>query len=120
MSVKNLPAGDDAMRARLTSSWTLRERLVRFLWYFVEATLFRLSPRPLYRWRAFLLRLFGARVHPTCRIRSTVKVEVPWNLSAGPYTIIGDHAILYCLGPVSIGARVMISQYAHLCAGTHD
>jgi putative colanic acid biosynthesis acetyltransferase WcaF len=27
---------------------------------------------------------------------------------------------LYCLGPVSIGARVTISQGAHLCAGSHD
>ncbi|CAK9070509.1 Putative colanic acid biosynthesis acetyltransferase WcaF, partial [Durusdinium trenchii] len=32
----------------------------------------------------------------------------------------GDHAILYCLGPVTIGKRVMISQNAHICAGSHD
>ena len=33
---------------------------------------------------------------------------------------IGDHAIIYSLGPVHIGARAVISQYAHICAGTHD
>ena len=33
---------------------------------------------------------------------------------------IGDHAILYCLGMIKIGKRSIVSQYAHLCAGTHD
>ena len=33
---------------------------------------------------------------------------------------IGDYAILYSLGPITIGERSIISQYAHLCAGTHD
>jgi putative colanic acid biosynthesis acetyltransferase WcaF len=93
---------------------------VRFLWYFVEATFFRYSPRPFYRWRNFLLRLFGANVHKSCRIRSSVKIEVPWHLTVGAETIIGDDVILYCLGPVTIGERVTISQLAHLCAGTHD
>ena len=30
------------------------------LWWAVQATLFAWSPQILYRWRAFLLRLFGA------------------------------------------------------------
>jgi putative colanic acid biosynthesis acetyltransferase WcaF len=47
-------------------------------------------------------------------------VEIPWNLQVGAGTIIGDEVILYCLGLVTIGARVTISQYSHLCAGTHD
>ena len=33
---------------------------------------------------------------------------------------IGDYAILYSLGPITIGERSIISQCAHLCAGTHD
>ena len=106
--------------SRATSSWTFRERCARFLWYCVEASLFRFSPRPFYRWRTLLLRLFGARVAWNARIRSTVRIEVPWNLEIGDATIIGDEVILYCLGPVTIGARVTISQYSHLCAGTHD
>jgi putative colanic acid biosynthesis acetyltransferase WcaF len=110
----------DPLNARLTSSWTFRQRCVRFLWYWVEATVFRFSPRPCYRWRNFLLRLFGARVDRSCRIRPTVKIEIPWNLTVGCQTIIGDDVILYCLGAVTIGQRVTISQLGHLCAGTHD
>lgn len=28
--------------------------------------------------------------------------------------------ILYCLGAIVLGDRVTVSQYSHLCAGTHD
>jgi len=112
------PSG--SIQHRLTSGWTLREKIVRQLWYVVEATLFRLSPRPCYRWRNWLLRRFGARVHPTARIRPTATVEIPWNLTVGAHTVVGDYAILYCLGPVTLGDRATVSQYAHLCAGTHD
>lgn len=107
-------------KARHVSVWTTRQKVARQLWYFVEATVFRFSPRPMYRWRAWLLRCFGAKVHPTARIRPTATVEVPWNLTVGADSSVGDGAILYCLGTVRIGDRVMISQYAHLCAGTHD
>jgi putative colanic acid biosynthesis acetyltransferase WcaF len=111
---------DEALAARRTSPWTFREKLARAAWHCIEATLFRFSPQPMYRWRNWLLRRFGARVDPSARIRPTVRIEVPWNLSVGAETIIGDDAILYCLGAVTIGARSVISQYAHLCAGTHD
>ncbi len=38
----------------------------------------------------------------------------------GANACLGDGAIAYCLGEVTIGPRVSISQGAHLCAGTHD
>lgn len=113
-------AVDAALEARRTSSWTARQKIGRALWYVVEATLFRWSPQPCYRWRNWLLRRFGATVHPTARIRPSATVEVPWHLTVGPEAMVGDHAILYCLGNVTIGARCIVSQYAHLCAGTHD
>jgi len=111
---------NSSQHTRLASPWTLRQKLVRSLWYVVEATLFRFSPRPCYGWRNFLLRLFGAKIGEGCRIRSSVKIEIPWNLTVGAQTIIGDEVILYCLGLVAIGKRVTISQLGHICAGTHD
>jgi putative colanic acid biosynthesis acetyltransferase WcaF len=110
----------DPLLARVTSPWTIRQRVLRFVWYWVEGSIFRFSPRPFYRWRNLLLRLFGAGVDRSCRIRPTVKIEIPWNLTVGAQTIIGDDVLLYCLGPVTIGQRVTISQLGHLCAGTHD
>lgn len=105
---------------RHVSPWTRAEQVKRLLWQWTQATVFRFSPHPAYAWRAWLLRLFGAKLAPHVKIRRTVRVEIPWNLSIGEHSAVGDYAILYCLGPVTIGKFVTISQYAHLCAGTHE
>ena len=119
MSAPDLSKSQEALH-RHHSPWRTKEKLGRVMWSIVEATLFRLSPRSCYRWRNWLLRRFGAHVHPTARLRPTVRIEVPWNLTIGPSSSVGDHAILYCLGTVTLGTRVSISQYSHLCSGTHD
>ncbi len=103
-----------------TSPWTRGQRVKRQLWYIVQATVFRYSLYNAFGWRRFLLRLFGARLAPDVRIRPSARVEIPWNLTIGQNSSVGDFAILYCLGPVTLGRRVTISQYAHLCAGTHE
>lgn len=86
----------------------------------VQATLFRHSFHSWYGLRRALLSAFGAKLDPVVRIRRTVRIECPWNLAVGHDSAIGDRVVLYCLGPVSIGSRVTVSQGAHLCAGTHD
>ena len=45
---------------------------------------------------------------------------MPWNLQLGAGAVVGDGVVLYCLDYVSIGRRSTVSQYSHLCAGTHD
>jgi putative colanic acid biosynthesis acetyltransferase WcaF len=106
--------------ARHISAYSAREKIGRMLWAIVQVTAFRGSFHNWYRWRAWVLGAFGAKVHPTARIRRTVRIECPWNLSIGESSSVGDRAILYCLGPVTIGSRVSISQHAHICAGSHD
>ena len=86
----------------------------------VQATLFRHSFHSWYGLRRALLSAFGAKLDPVVRIRRTVRIECPWNLAVGHDSAIGDRVVLYCLGPVTIGSRVTVSQGAHLCAGTHD
>ena len=105
---------------RGNSPYSTREKIARVLWAVVQVTLFYPSFHNCYWWRRWLLRCFGARIDATARIRRTVRVECPWNLAVGGDTAIGDHANLYCLGPITIGHRVTLSQGAHLCAGTHD
>ena len=61
------------------------------------------------------------RPHPQNGADSSDRnIEVPWNLTVGAHTVIGDEVVLYCLGAITLGDRVTVSQYAHLCAGTHD
>ena len=107
-------------KARQKSPWRFREKVGRVLWWFVQATLFRWSFHSCYRWRVLLLRMFGAKVDWSARIRPSVRIEVPWNLIVERGAIVGDFVILYCLAPITLRGGTMISQYAHLCAGTHD
>jgi putative colanic acid biosynthesis acetyltransferase WcaF len=111
---------DQQIPPREVSQWTSRQKAVRVGWAVVESTLFRMSFHNWYPWRAWLLRRFGATVGRKVRIRRTVRIEIPWNLSLGDEVIVGDAVILYALGPITVGPRTLISQYAHLCAGSHD
>ncbi len=75
------------------------------LWWCVQATLFALSPQFMYRWRAFLLRLFGAKVGQGVIIRPSVRITYPWKVAIGDYSWIGDDVVLYSLGEISIGSN---------------
>ncbi len=101
-------------------SFSLRNRLGRVAWTLCESTLFRLSPRPFHALRSALLRLFGARIAAGVHVYPGVHVWAPWNLSMDTGASIGERAIIYNLARIEIGERAVISQGAHLCAGTHD
>lgn len=109
----------DISSNRAAQKWSASAQIGRILWW-VAAPLFRFSPRTLWGWRRMLLRTFGAKVGADAHIYPSVRITIPWNLDIGVQAAVGDHAILYALGPIQIGARATISQYAHLCAGTHD
>nr|WP_082851935.1 acetyltransferase [Sulfitobacter sp. HI0054] len=104
---------------RATRKWSRREQIARVLWA-LTWPLFRLSPRPLWKWRLLILRCFGAKVGADVHVYPTVRIAIPWNLELCDKCAIGDHAILYSLGRIYVGARATVSQGAHLCAGTHD
>jgi putative colanic acid biosynthesis acetyltransferase WcaF len=108
--------------AGTVAGWfSVREKLGRACWVAVESTMFRFSPKRADGFRAWLLRCFGARIEGRPEVlRRTVRIEVPWNIEFGERVQIGDHARLYSLGTIRIGAHSVISQYAHVCAGTHD
>jgi putative colanic acid biosynthesis acetyltransferase WcaF len=102
------------------ASFSLGNRLARVGWNLVHGTLFRWSPRPLHGWRSFLLRLFGAKVGRGAHVYPGAKIWAPWNVEIGEETGVADGATLYSQGKITLGRRVVISQGAHLCAGTHD
>jgi putative colanic acid biosynthesis acetyltransferase WcaF len=109
-----------AAERRHDSPYGAREKVARLLWGAVQATLFRLSFHNFYGWRRFLLRSFGATIDDSVHVMRTAKVTCPWNLAMGRNSCLGEGSHAYCLGPVTIGDRVSISQNVHLCAGTHD
>lgn len=104
---------------RSAQKWNRKQLAGRVLWA-LAAPLFALSPRPMWGWRRMLLRLFGAKVAREVHVYPSARISIPWNIAIGEQSAIGDRAILYALGPITIGERVTVSQGAHLCAGTHD
>jgi putative colanic acid biosynthesis acetyltransferase WcaF len=92
----------------------------RATWGIVQALLFRPSPRILHRWRNLLLRLFGARLHPTARVYPRARIWAPWNLDMAEFSCIADDVDVYTADRITIGAHSTVSQYGYLCAASHD
>jgi putative colanic acid biosynthesis acetyltransferase WcaF len=111
---------EEFRRTRGTSAATTSMRIKRVVWSIVQNTLYRYSFHTSSNWRAFLLRIFGATVGPGCTIRRSSRVYYPWNLTIGAMSCLGDECNVYNLGQITIGQRVIISQEAYLCAGSHD
>lgn len=107
----------DANRRNRTYSRAVMAR--RVLWGLFRP-LFVLSPRPLFGWRNTLLRLFGAKIGKKVHIYSSAKIYMPWNLSIGDWSAIGEGVLVYNLAPVVLGVKTTVSHGAHLCAGSHD
>lgn len=95
-------------------------RIGRAIWGLVWLCLFRPTPRPMHRWRAFLLRLFGARLGRNCHVYASARIWAPWNLVCGDGIGIADGAEIYNPAEVTIGNFAVISQQAYLCGASHD
>jgi putative colanic acid biosynthesis acetyltransferase WcaF len=100
--------------------YSKQEYIRRALWELVQATLFRWSPMKAHRWRRYLLRRFGAQLEDTSIVRRSVRVQHPWLLTMGHHSTLAEQVLVYNLGPIRIGDHTVVSQRAHLCAGTHD
>jgi putative colanic acid biosynthesis acetyltransferase WcaF len=105
---------------RIGPSFSLNNRILRVIWGIIYLIFFRFSPKPLHSWRSFILRIFGAKIGKGVHVYPRVKIWAPWNLDIGDYTGVANEVILYSQGKITIGKRVVISQGAHLCTGSHD
>jgi len=104
----------------LLPAFSFSNKLLRALWGFVYVVFFRISPRPLHAWRAFLLRCFGAKLGKNCHIYSHARIWAPWNLTCHDLATIADEAIVYNPARITLGSHAIISQQAYLCGATHD
>ncbi len=116
----NVGPYQDLGRFSLPERFRGRSAALVQLWWLVEATLFRHSPQIFYGWRRFLLRLFGASIGRGVLVRPSVEITYPWKVSIGDHSWIGDHAVLYSLAEIHIGAHSVVSQRCYLCTGSHD
>jgi putative colanic acid biosynthesis acetyltransferase WcaF len=115
----HIPA-ETAADPYLRPAFSLRDRLRRLNWNLCWAIFYRTSPRPLHSWRAFLLRLFGAKMGPNCHFYPRSKVWAPWNLICADQVTAGDGVEIYNPAPVTLGSHAILSQEAYVCGATHD
>jgi putative colanic acid biosynthesis acetyltransferase WcaF len=104
----------------ITNEFRGRSKFIVQAWWFIQSSLFSMSPQFLYGWRNMLLRLFGAKIGKGVIIRPNVRITYPWKLTIGDNSWIGDNAELYTLGEINIGKNTVISQKSYLCTGSHD
>ena len=109
----------DVVANRQARKYSRGEMVRRVVWMLLQP-LFRFSPRPAFAWRRWLLRRLGAQVGRDVHVYASARVYYPWMLKVGDDSAIGEDALIYNLGPVTIGVRATISHRAHLCAGSHD
>ncbi|OHB69063.1 MAG: colanic acid biosynthesis acetyltransferase WcaF [Planctomycetes bacterium RBG_13_63_9] len=94
--------------------------LVRSLWYLLSLLVFESGWVPLYRPKAWILRLFGAKIGVRLALKPHVRIKYPWRLVVGDYCCIGQGAWIDNLVDVQLGSHVCLSQQAYVCTGSHD
>ncbi|WP_068113001.1 putative colanic acid biosynthesis acetyltransferase [Tropicimonas marinistellae] len=110
----------DLSQFRVPEGFRGRSGIVVQLWWLTQALLFAPSLQPMYAWRVFLLRLFGARIGKGVLVRPSARFTYPWKITIGDNAWIGDGATLYSLDSIEIGDNACISQDCYLCTGSHD
>ena len=97
-----------------------RPAFVEAAWYLCKCAFF-LTPLPFpSAFKRALLRAFGAKVGRRVVIKPRVNIHLPWKLSVGDHTWLGEEVCILNLEPVTLGAQCCISQRAFLCTGNHD
>jgi putative colanic acid biosynthesis acetyltransferase WcaF len=116
----DLPSYQQMDRFQVPPGFRGRSRAYVQLWRLVQSSLFALSPQAMYSWRAWLLRLFGAKIGRGAIIRPSVKIPYPWKLTIGDHCHIGDEVHLYTYAEIEIGDCAVVSQRSYICTGSHD
>lgn len=98
-----------------------KHQAVRMLWNILWPLTTWFLPRSLgMGWKRSLLRMFGAKVHPTAQVYSSARIYYPANLTMEAYSCLADGVECYNVAPVTVGAHSTISQGSLLCTASHD
>ena len=82
-----------------------KHQLIRLLWGITWAIGASWLPRSMGSgWKRTLLRLFGAKIHPTAVVYSSAKVYYPANLVMEEYACLASGVDCYNVASIHIGA----------------
>jgi len=102
------------------ASFTIENRIKRLVWNFFWTIFFRNIPVPFHEFRSMCLRLFGAKIGRGVHVYPKVKIWAPWNLAIDDESGVANGVTIYNQDLVTLGKRVVISQGAYICSGSHD
>lgn len=121
-SLNNRPMNNPSLNlAEYRNGLGRKHQIVRLVWNVVWPCATWFLPRSLGApWKRFLLRLFGAHIHPTAQIYSTARIYYPANLTMEAYSCLDARVRCYNVDKVVIGAQATVSQGAFLCTASHD
>lgn len=111
---------NNTKRLGLLQSPALKERVARSIWRLAWLVLARFTPVPMHRWRAFLLRQFGAKIAPGTFPYPDIKIWSPRNLVMERGSCLGPGVDCYNVAPVVLREGATVSQKTYLCAASHD
>ena len=101
-------------------SFSLGNRMFRAVWILSWALLASWTPPQLRSWRRLLLKLFGAQMGQFSDVRGSARVWYPPHLHLAERALLAERVTCYNMAPISLGRGALVSQGAHLCAGSHD
>jgi putative colanic acid biosynthesis acetyltransferase WcaF len=67
-----------------------------------------------------VLKIFGAHLSGMPFVHSTVRIQIPWNLTMHHRACLGEYTIAYSLGKIEVLEGATVAQETYLCTGTHD
>lgn len=98
-----------------------KHQVIRLVWGLTWTVCARWLPRSVGSgWKRFLLRMFGAKIHPTAVVYSSAKIYYPANLEMAEYSCLASDVDCYNVAPIKIGANTTVSQGSYLCTASHD
>ena len=93
---------------------------MRAVWEFCLKPLYNILPFKRNRLRVPLLRLMGATIGECVYLQQRIDILCPWELEIGDFVAIAHDVTILNFTKVRIDSMTVVSQYAHLCTGTHD
>lgn len=102
------------------ASFTLKNRLIRTLWNIVWFIAASWTPPFMHQWRRLLLIMFGAKVGWRADVRGSARIWYPPLLELHDGALIAERVICYNQAKIILCKGALVSQGAHLCAGTHN
>src|SRR5690606_7782324 len=107
--------------AQYEYSFGLQHKVKRLVWNICYWIIFRpFNLVSFKKWRAIILKIFGANIGKHANIYASVRIWAPWNLEIGEYSTLGPKVDCYNQGKIVIGSHTVISQKTYLCASSHD